>query len=73
MSKRLTIATLAVLLLVGPWLAGCETALFPDNLARSPYERYNEQRGRSQPATEQDIFGADRAALRDRLKPLDRQ
>ena len=60
----------ALLLSTGGWLVGCEKALFPENLARSPYERYGTLRGQYRPATEQNAFGADQPALRQRLKPL---
>ena len=72
MRARLTIPTLAALLLAIGWLAGCERALFPDNLARSPYERYGTLRGQQRPATQQTTLGWDKPALRERLKPLSR-
>ena len=70
MTLRLTIPITAALLLAGVSLTGCETSLFPDNLARSPYERYGTLRGQLRPATQQDAYGWDQPALRDRLRPM---
>jgi len=73
MIRRFTILVLAALLIAGGLLTGCEKALFPDNLARSPYERYGTLRGQIRPATEQDPYGWDQPALRDRLRPLEQR
>jgi len=70
MTERLTIVILAVLLLAVGLLTGCETALFPENLATSPYERYRTLRGQGQPAAPGYGPGWDQQVLRQRLKPL---
>ena len=51
-------------------LVGCEKPLFPPNLPRSPYERYQTLRGQQRPATEENAYGAQEPALRERLRPL---
>jgi len=53
-----------------PWAAGCEKPLFPKDLARSPYERYEVLRGQQRPSTEENSFGGEEPALRERLRPL---
>ena len=50
---------------------GCEKALFPADLPRSPYERYQVLHGQRRAMTEQNAYGGDEPALRDRLRPLD--
>jgi len=60
-----------VLLVLAPAMAGCQDALFPEQTARSPYERYGALRGDSRPATQTDAFGREKPALRERLRPLD--
>lgn len=62
-------ALLALALLAG----GCEKALFPEDLPRSPYERYMALRGRAAPMHEEGATGAKEPALRERLKPLDQR
>ena len=51
-------------------LGGCQDALFKDNAARTPYDRYLTLRGQARPATETDALGVERPALRQRLSPL---
>jgi len=51
-------------------LIGCEKPLFPPNLPRTPYERYQSLHGEYRSATEQNSFGGQQPALRDRLRPL---
>ena len=70
MTKRLTIVILAVLLLAVGLLAGCQPALFPRDLATSPYERYRTLRGQGQPAVQPNDPGRDQQVLRQRLTPL---
>ena len=70
MTRRFSISVLAALMLAGGSLTGCETTLFPDNLARSPYERYGTLRGQISPSTVQDAYGWNQPALRDRLRPM---
>ncbi len=62
---------IAFLLLVFGLIGGCEQALFPEGLARSPYERYQILRGQERQATETNAYGGDQPALRERLRPLD--
>ncbi|MAE65078.1 MAG: hypothetical protein CMJ18_12480 [Phycisphaeraceae bacterium] len=50
---------------------GCERTLFPENAQRTPYERYQILRGKYRPATEEDVYGINRPALRSRLRPLE--
>lgn len=49
---------------------GCEKPLFPKNLPRTPYERYQTLRGQQRPSSEENAFGGEQPALRERLKPL---
>ncbi|NBC10848.1 MAG: hypothetical protein GVY24_03820 [Planctomycetes bacterium] len=66
------------MLLAGVWLAlgtlaagGCADPLFPENMPRSPYDRYLALRGQSRPEVELDVNGREKPALRRRLAPLD--
>lgn len=59
-------AAMAVVMLGG----GCAKQLFPEDVPRSPYERYQMLRGQDRPKTYTDVFGVERPALRERLKPL---
>jgi len=52
-------------------LAGCEKPLFPKDEPRSPYERYQVLHNQQRPATEENAYGGEEPALRERLKPLD--
>lgn len=53
-------------------LAGCESRkLFPDELPRSPYSRYEALRGGEAPMYERDEFNQERPAIRARLTPQD--
>jgi|GEM_PF-4716010 len=53
-------------------LAGCESGkLFPDELPRSPYSRYEALRGGEAPMYERDEFNQERPAIRARLTPQD--
>lgn len=51
-------------------LGGCEPALFPENLSRSPYDRYQQLRGEPRPATTTNAYGGEVPNLRARLRPL---
>ena len=53
-------------------LCGCQGGLFPQKVARSPYERYLALRGLEPPAMQENPYGRQRPALRQRLRPLDR-
>jgi hypothetical protein len=48
---------------------GCEKPLFPQNLPRTQFERYDRLRGRYTPAEQYNVFGGTEPALRDRLSP----
>lgn len=65
---------LAVLMLTAAasGLGGCARPLFPEDAARSPYERYLALRGQAAPETVYDAYGREQPALRQRLAPLDR-
>jgi hypothetical protein len=52
-----------------PGLMGCEKALFPEDLPRTPYERYDRMRGRYVPPSQRDAVGGESPALRERLTP----
>ncbi len=52
-------------------LGGCANSLFPENMPRSPYDRYLALRGQSRPDMEIDVNGREKPALRRRLAPLD--
>ena len=54
-------------------LIGCEKPLFVQNQPRTPYERYQVLRHQGRPATEENAYGGQEPALRQRLEPLDRQ
>lgn len=57
-------------LALGTSLTGCNKPLFPEDMPRSQYERYSQLRGRQRQAPDSDLYGGDRAELRERLKPL---
>lgn len=67
------IVTFRLLVLVGcmATVGGCEKALFPANLPRTPYERYQQLHGLYRPSDEQNAYGGEQPALRDRLRPLE--
>jgi len=62
----LTLAAVAICL-AG---VGCNDPLFPEDQPRSPFERHLELRGEYRPAKEENAFGGQQPALRDRLQPL---
>ena len=49
---------------------GCQKPLFPEDEARTPYERYQILRGRERRAEKPNPFGVSEPALRERLRPL---
>ncbi len=56
---------------VGLWcVSGCEKALFPATQPRTPYERYQRLHGQGRSASEENAYGGQQPALRDRLRPL---
>ncbi|MCX5660503.1 MAG: hypothetical protein NTW19_12380 [Planctomycetota bacterium] len=68
--KVRSVIGMALLAGVGLVGVGCEKPLFPENQPRSPYDRYLSLRGQSRPMNQQNAYGGDEPALRDRLKPL---
>ena len=48
---------------------GCEEPLFPDNLPRNQYERYDRLRGRVIAPTPYNAAGVETPMLRERLSP----
>jgi len=53
---------------------GCENKpLFPPDVPRTPYERYQKLRGQNRSMTQENAYGGQQPALRGRLKPLDDQ
>ena len=50
-------------------LCGCEKPLFPRDLPRTQYERYDRLRGQYIPAESINEFGGFEPALRERLSP----
>jgi len=68
--KRLIFTCLGVLL-VGLMLGGCSRPLFPENLPRTQYERFDRVRGTYAPSERQGQYGDPVPALRDRLTPYE--
>ena len=60
-----------VIILASAWmgLGGCERPLFPDNVGRTQYERYDRQRDRYVPSEQVNAYGGAEPALRARLTP----
>jgi hypothetical protein len=52
---------------------GCQKPLFPENVPRTQYERYQTLRGKYRSAKEKNIYGGSQPALRERLAPLEQQ
>ena len=52
-------------------LVACEKPLFPKDAPRSPYDRYAALRGQQRQATQENEYGGEEPALRERLRPLD--
>lgn len=50
-------------------VGGCEKPLFPENMPRTQYERYDRLRGRYTPAEQANVYGGSEPALRERLSP----
>ena len=61
----------SVLLLLTAGGAGCQRALFPADVARTQYEKYDRMRNRYTPLEEPDALGNVRPALRARLSQPD--
>jgi hypothetical protein len=72
MNRSATYSLLVLLALSAAFAApmtGCEKPLFPENLPRNQYERYDRLRGRYVPAQQQNAYGGAEPALRQRLTP----
>jgi len=67
MKRLMRNSVLAFLVLVGLGAGGCEKALFPEELPRTQFERYDALRGRYIPAEKENRFGGSEPALRERL------
>jgi len=70
MKRRVLMLMLGAMALSLPMLGGCEKQLFPENVPRSPYARYDTLRGRHRAAQEQNAYGGTQPALRERLRPM---
>ena len=62
-SCRVVVGLLVAVSLLG----GCHRTLFPENVPRTQYEKYDRMRNRYTPIEEVDEFGKARPALRARL------
>jgi len=62
--------TMGVLVAGVVFCLGCEKPLFPANLPRTPYERYQQLHGQGRVETEENAYGGQQPALRERLRPL---
>jgi len=71
MRNAKSIRLLAIVAMVASlWVAGgCEKPLFPNDMPRTQYERYDRLRGRTVPAEQQNAYGGTEPALRERLSP----
>lgn len=65
-------ALLTALLAVSSGLLGaCQSSPFPDDAARSQYDRYDELRGRGRSVKQTDAYGRTDQDLHERLRPLE--
>ncbi len=67
---RVIVGAAAVALFGG--LLGCEKPLFPEDVPRSQYERYNQLRGETRVYKRTNPYGYEEPNLRERLRPLER-
>lgn len=65
--RRVVLKVLLLGLVVG--IAGCEKPLFPRDLPRTQFERYDRLRGHYVPAEQINVYGGFEPALRERLTP----
>ena len=67
--------TVAILIaiVVAAGVFGCEKPLFPPNMPRTQFERYQILHGEYRQPTETNAFGGQEPALRERLRPLAQQ
>lgn len=72
MSVARWIRCVSVLVVAG-FACGCQKPLFPENTPRTQYERYQTLRGKYRSAHEQNVYGGNQPALRERLAPLEQQ
>lgn len=66
MLKKILVA--ALLASAGLGMPGCEQALFPEDLPRTPFERYDRLRGVVRPSKRQNRFGGAQPAISERLQ-----
>lgn len=64
---RVIVWTVVIGAMVG---GGCQRVLFTENLPRSQYQRYQELRGQERRTREIGLYGEEKPALRERLRPL---
>lgn len=64
--------SILVLLAAAFGAVGCEKPLFPENMPRTQYERYDRLRNRYVPTEQINAFGGSEPALRERLSNLAR-
>ncbi len=68
MNSFFRLVSTSLLLLLLAVVAGCEAPLFPEELPRTQYERYDRLRGQTR-ADDGGLYGSDKN-LRERLRPL---
>ena len=72
MRRRFTVTAGLLMLLAGALVsAGCEKPLFPADLPRSQYERYEQLRGERRQTVRKNAYGYEEPNLRERLRPLE--
>ncbi|MBI1372697.1 MAG: hypothetical protein GC159_08030 [Phycisphaera sp.] len=67
MKRTLKLSLFAFSVFAGLMVGGCEKSLFPQELPRTQFERYDTLRGRYVPAEQENRFGGSEPALRERL------
>ena len=65
--RRLCLAGMVTLGVLA--VGGCEKPLFPENMPRTQYERYDRLRGKYIPGQQMNAYGGGQPALRERLSP----
>jgi hypothetical protein len=64
---------MALILAAGFAAGGCQKPLFPEELPRTQFERYQTLRGKYRRSKEENAYGARQPPLRERLAPLEQQ
>jgi hypothetical protein len=70
MNRRAMMLLLGSVAMGMTMLGGCEKQLFPEDVPRSPYARYDTLRGRHRAAQQENAYGGTQPALRERLRPM---